>query len=233
MSLPGIYKIFDKMLDGQTIWVISDTHFGDKEIAAAYPARPSDDEFIKIINSKCGKKDVLIHLGDVGDLGYVRKLRAKTKILIMGNHDAGATNYERHIIKKFWEQNRFTADEALNLTQDSYPTYDVSVKRSDVPAMFSFWESLADNHLFDYVFEGPLQLGEKLILSHEPIPSLTWAMNLHGHVHSGYSASGRNLCCDAFGYEPLNLNKFLKDGGLSKIETLHRATISKAAERKK
>ena len=42
-----------------------------------------------------------------------------------------------------------------------------------------------DNHLFDEVYTGPLVIGEKIILSHEPLPNIDWALNLHGHNHNG------------------------------------------------
>lgn len=94
MNLPGVYDMFlEKWKDYQTVWVISDTHFGDKELAAGIPGRPSDEELVKMINSKVGRKDVLIHLGDVGDVEFAKQLRGY-KILIMGNHDAGKTNYQ-------------------------------------------------------------------------------------------------------------------------------------------
>lgn len=92
--IPGLYKVFNERWNGQTTWVYSDPHFGDKELAAGTPGRPSDEEQVKLINSKVGKKDVLIILGDCGDPAICAKLRGY-KVLIMGNHDAGRSNYER------------------------------------------------------------------------------------------------------------------------------------------
>lgn len=90
MNLPGVYESFlDRWKSLQTCWVISDTHFGDEDLHQGIHNRPSDEEIVKIINSKCGRSDLLIHLGDVGDISYVRKLRAGYKVLIKGNHDAG------------------------------------------------------------------------------------------------------------------------------------------------
>lgn len=94
------------------IFLYSDPHFGDLE---SYEKRfpdiiknrelfkktlgQSESEFnknvvaqcdqmqIDNINKRCGKRDTLIILGDVGNIGCVRKLRAGYKILIMGNHD--------------------------------------------------------------------------------------------------------------------------------------------------
>lgn len=100
MNLPGVYKFWlDQWKDFQTCWVISDTHFNDEDLRKGHPTRISDDDLVCAINSKVGKRDILFILGDVGDVSYLRKLRGY-KILIMGNHDAGAENYERQYIGK-------------------------------------------------------------------------------------------------------------------------------------
>jgi calcineurin-like phosphoesterase family protein len=166
--------------------LISDTHFGDAELHAGIPDRISDDEIVKRINAKVGRKDTIIHLGDVGDVEYIKKLRGY-KILICGNHDAGATNYEG---------------------------------------------------IFDEVYTGPLMVGEKLLLSHEPV-DIPWAFNIHGHDHAGTGRKNHlNCCIDAhkkqFGleWEPINMNQIMKTGLLSKTESIHRITIDDATERK-
>ena len=94
MNLPGVYDIFlEKWKDLQTCWIISDTHFDDRDLCQGIRNRPSDEELVKIINSKVGKKDLLIHLGDVGNLEYMKQIRGY-KILICGNHDSGHTLYK-------------------------------------------------------------------------------------------------------------------------------------------
>ena len=83
------------------IWFYSDPHFGDKEnwllrkqfIRAIDNVEAFDNLQITTINKACGKNDTLVILGDVGDIEYVKKLRAKKKILILGNHDQGASYY--------------------------------------------------------------------------------------------------------------------------------------------
>jgi hypothetical protein len=100
---------------------------------------------------------------------------------------------------------------------------------------FKSWRVIFKDRLFNEVYEGPLIIGEKIILSHEPIPNLTWAINLHGHVHdknaSKLGDNYYNFCADVINYEPVNLNKFLKNGCLSKIDSLHRKTIDKASNK--
>lgn len=93
MNLPGVYPTFlDRWKNLQTAHIISDTHFGDEELRGGIPHRPTDDELVKLINSKVGKNDLLIHLGDVGDINQMAKIKGY-KVLICGNHDLGATRY--------------------------------------------------------------------------------------------------------------------------------------------
>ena len=182
MNLPGVYDTFNKLWsDYQTVWIISDLHFNEDDLKAGFPNRPSDDELVKKINAKVGRRDVLLVLGDIGDIEFAKQLRGH-KVLVMGNHDAGRTNFEG---------------------------------------------------VFDEIFEGPVMLGEKLILSHEPI-QVPWALNIHGHDHQGAKRKGCiNVCADVIGYEPINMNHLLKSGVFKDVESIHRATIDKATERKK
>ena len=183
MKLPQLYDIFrERWEQFQTAHIISDTHFGDKDLQANVKNRPNDEDYVKLINSKVGKNDLLICLGDVGDIEIARRLKGY-KILIAGNHDAGMSNYK---------------------------------------------------DVFDEVYAGALIVGEKLILSHEPV-DVPWAFNIHGHVHSGEPMSDNqhfNVCGEARKcYEPVNLNQFMKAGFMAKIQTIHRDTIDKATKR--
>ena len=182
MVLPGVYDMFmERWGQFQTAHIISDLHFNEDDLKRAFPNRPSDDELVKLINSKVGRKDILFILGDCGDLEYVKQLRGY-KVLVMGNHDCGATKYKE---------------------------------------------------VFDEVYEGALIIGEKLILSHEPV-DIPWAFNLHGHDHAGRKRKSHlNVCADVIGYTPINLNQFLKAGPTSQIYTIHRETIDNATERKR
>ena len=77
-----------------TVWLYSDPHFDeDEDLRIAFPHRPIAEEQVKMINSKVGKKDHLILLGDIGSIEWARKLRGH-KILIAGNHDIGLSAYK-------------------------------------------------------------------------------------------------------------------------------------------
>lgn len=239
MSIEGLYPCFNHwQYNNSTIHIISDTHFDDTEVEAKALDRPDSEDLVKYINSKVGKNDTLIHLGDVGNIEFIKQLKGAKKILICGNHDVGHTKYEaRHWDKKF-DKNEYTKEDALKEMKRLYPeAYKYSIKEMyQFQAPFEYWHCYANNCLFDEVYTGPLVIGEKLILSHEPIPNLNWAMNIHGHIHSRNHKNDKyhfNVCCDAIGYLPVNFNQWMKQGYLSNIEPLHRITIDKATERSK
>ena len=181
MALPGLYNCFQHWGEKNAVWVISDTHFGDKDIKKAFPNRPSDEELIKNINQKVGKTGTLLLLGDVGDIEYAKQLKGY-KVLICGNHESGLEKYKE---------------------------------------------------VFNETYSGALIIGEKLLLSHEPVFDVEWIFNLHGHTHDPRAKNDKyhlNVCADVIGYTPINFNQFLKSGALSKIKTLKRTVIDKATE---
>ena len=230
MPIAGLYKTFDHWHQEGTLWIISDTHFGDADIRRGFPDRPADNELVKRINSYVGRKDTLIMLGDVGDISYVKQLRAKYKILIMGNHDCGRTNYERQVITQLFSKDLYTKEQVLDLMKTMYPNCRYSIEERK--QLDSFFEVSADNMLFDEVYEGALIIGEKFILSHEPV-ELPWALNFHGHDHQGgFHKNSVNCCCDVIGYKPINMNQIMKQGLAARIDTIHRETIDKATQRK-
>lgn len=52
----------------------------------------SPEEHLAIINKTVAKGDTFVCLGDVGNPKYVPMIRAKKKILLLGNHDAGTSS---------------------------------------------------------------------------------------------------------------------------------------------
>ena len=233
--IKGLYKPFERW-GKNTCWIISDTHFGDPDLIHPYPDRPTAAEQVKLINSKVGKNDTLIILGDVGNIEWVQQLRGY-KVLVMGNHDAGASNYQRHIFKQKFDKGLFQKHEALDEIKRLYSDCAYSIVDS-----YNFldnspcWEASADNKLFDEVFSGPIMISEKLILSHEPIENCDWCMNIHGHAHDRNIVNDTyhfNVCADVIGYTPINFNKWMKDGHLARIQSLHRQTINEATDRRR
>ena len=238
--IAGLYDIFAHWHKEGTCWLVSDTHFGDEELAAAglNPLRSDPDAYVRLINSKCGKNDCLVHLGDVGDIEQIRKLKARHKVLIMGNHDSGASKYKRRRFQEICDADKYTRAECIAAMKEKYPGHDIYVSewtQSQFHSPFEYYIAFIDNKLFDEVYTGPVIIGEKLMLSHEPIHGLDYMMNIHGHVHDPKAkdnAHHLNICPDATGnFEPVNFNRLMKSGFMSKIGTLHRSTIDNATAR--
>ena len=178
--IKSLYPPFRRWTEKGTLWVYSDPHFSDPDMVELRKNYIGDEEQIARINSKVGKHDTIIFLGDIGNEDMIRKIRGY-KVLIMGNHDKGASRY---------------------------------------------------TDIFDEVYEGPLFIAEKLILSHEPV-TLPYAFNVHGHEHCYVIRDhDLNVCAEHTNYYPINLDKEIKRGLISKVDSIHRQTIDRATEKK-
>lgn len=219
-----------------TIWFYSDPHFGDSDMYS-YRSRISDEEQVKRINSKVGKAGTIVFLGDIGDVEFIKKIKGY-KVLIMGNHDRGASNYQRKVENVF---------EPVELPYDSL----IKLSR----------QKQIDNHLFDEVYEGSLQIASDIILSHEPV-NYPYCFNIHGHDHAGSDFMNHvlkyydpdmlpedmvdnyldaikadkltklNVCAEWIDYTPINIERIIKSGILHDIPDIHRQTIDAATQRK-
>lgn len=184
--IKSLYPIFrDKWSAKGGVFIFSDTHFNDNDCKLMDPNWINPDEQVRRLNRFIGKNDTLILLGDVGDVSYIKKLKAGYKVLLLGNHDRGRTYYEPY---------------------------------------------------FDEVYEGPLIINEKLILSHERL-EIPGMINIHGHHHCeepglklGINYVTVNVAADVAKYEPINLGQLIKNGLLATVPSVHRLTIDKATK---
>lgn len=178
-----LYECFKHWYQGGQIFFYSDPHFGDAEMQTVRKKNNNfitDDEQVKRINSIVHKNDTIVFLGDIGDVEYIKKLKAGYKVLIMGNHDKGASNYK---------------------------------------------------NLFDEVYEGPLMISDKILLSHESI-KFDYALNIHGHDHSGkidLAFLKFNVCAEKINYTPVMLKAIVESGMLKSVPNIHREVIDKAS----
>ncbi len=219
----SLYKPFKHWAQKGAIWVYSDPHFYDDDCLLMDKNWPSTQTQIDLINAKVHKNDTLIILGDIGDPHPIQKLNGY-KVLILGNHDKGVANYMKsYTILHEGEVFAFFMDkgEALKAL-DHLKTYMSHLR-------------LVDNNLFDEVYEGPLFIGQKICLSHEPI-DLPFGINIHGHSHNGNvvdfiegEKASMNVCSNVIEYVPIRLDEILQQ---FKTETIHRITINNAIERK-
>lgn len=226
-----LYPCFKHWLEFNNIFLLGDPHFNDPEMVHLRKNYISDEEQVKRINAKVGKKDLLICLGDVGDISFVSKLRAGYKVLIKGNHDDKGDSYYQRVrneVKCFSTEPEDVQAEIAKCVADInlFDKLDEVVKKYTTV-------KVEDNHLFDEVYSGPIWIAEKILLSHEPI-DIPYAFNIHGHDHSNWFANDHhlNLCAEHIDYTPVSLVALVKDGKFAKVDNIHRMTIDRATEKK-
>ena len=222
-----LYKPFEHWYHGGTIWLISDTHFDDPDSFAMNPNWLVSEEYVKVINSFVSKNDTLIHLGDVGNVEWVSKLKGY-KVLLLGNHDKGVTNY----MKKYSvvDRGKVICDNLLpDDSEEVLHEYLAEHVHGEVVKPI-----ITNNGLFDEVYDGSLFINDKILLSHEPV-DIPFGMNIHGHVHLGeqsiYKTSDWvkiNVCSDVRNWKPVRLDKII---GEFKVTTLHRQTVDRASKK--
>ena len=231
--IESLYEPFKHWSEMSGVFILSDTHFNDSDCKLMDKNWISVDEQVDRINKLVHKNDTLIILGDVGDTRYISRLKAGYKVLVMGNHDTGRSNFERKIITKRFSKDMYTRENALNKMKEDYPDCKYSVSEEyDFHSPFESWVISADNKLFDEVYGGPLMIGEKIFLSHEPILGIDWCLNIHGHDHSGRKIDNYhlNLASNVCNYTPINLKNEIKNGLLANVLSIHRMTIDNASK---
>jgi calcineurin-like phosphoesterase family protein len=82
-----LYEPFRHWSDSGSVYILSDTHFDDKDCKLMSPYWITPEEQIDIINKTVAKNDTFVCLGDVGDPKYIPMIKARKKILLLGNHD--------------------------------------------------------------------------------------------------------------------------------------------------
>ena len=249
--LPQLYKTFQDWSAKGSVWVYSDPHFGDSDCKIMDPNWITPEEQVKKINDKVKKGDTLIILGDIGNLEYIKRIKAGYKILISGNHDVGLTNYKKtvtHEIKEIFaecvDEEKYKIDVAIERKSfhkylyEKYPYAKINIQeRYEFHSPFHFFDATIDDNLFNEVYGGPLFISDKILLSHEPI-DIPFGLNIHGHVHDGLGGLSKdnskyNVCSNCINYEPQNLSEIIKSGCLKNRDTIHRLTIDKATKKKK
>lgn len=86
--IPTLYEPFRHWSEKGSVYILSDLHFDDADCKFMSPDWITPQEQIEIINRIVMKNDTFICLGDVGSPEYLKDIKARNKILILGNHDA-------------------------------------------------------------------------------------------------------------------------------------------------
>lgn len=90
--IKSLYPCFQHWSELGAVYLVSDTHFKDLDRKYMGYFISNEDQWY-ILNNTCHKFDTLVHLGDVGDLEYIKRLKCH-KVLIMGNHDQSIEKME-------------------------------------------------------------------------------------------------------------------------------------------
>lgn len=91
--IPSLYPCFQHWAEKGSIYLVSDTHFEDSDRELMKYFISNEDQWY-ILNNTCHKNDTLVHLGDVGNLDFIKRLKCR-KVLIMGNHDQSIEKMEK------------------------------------------------------------------------------------------------------------------------------------------
>lgn len=238
--IPGLYAPFQKWAQKGSVWLISDPHFDDEETMKKNPNWPSPIEYVSRLNKVITKNDTLICLGDCGKLNWISMIRAGYKVLIKGNHDdKGNLVYTRKMKYDILDKELYSRKDALEIMAKKFPDCNFTITEAyDFHVPFERWSITIDNGLFDEVYDGPLFISDRILLSHEPINGLSFCTNIHGHCHNYYYdytdiQGGRhlNIAADVIDWQPVELRKLIKSGLVSKLPNIHRITIDKASQK--
>lgn len=90
--IKSLYPCFQHWSELGAVYLVSDTHFKDTDRDYMGYFISNEDQWY-ILNDTCHRFDTLVHLGDVGDLSYIKRLKCH-KVLIMGNHDQSIEKME-------------------------------------------------------------------------------------------------------------------------------------------
>lgn len=148
--------------------------------------------------------------------------------------------------QKLMDENWISDDEQVNVLKRTCHKLDTLVILGDIgnPEYLSTMRcrlvGVLGNHdkgksfyrdYFDELYDGPVFISDKILLSHEPI-NLPFCYNIHGHCHSGAASDERhlNVAANIVGYKPVSLGVIIKSGVLKDIPTIHRLAIDKTAK---
>ena len=214
-------------IDPARTWLISDTHFGHKNIIG-YCHRPEDFEQILLerINARVQDGDTLLHLGDLcykGNSWFKNVIAPKIapnagrKLLIAGNHDHQRYSWYKNCGWKLTHPFYLTFDHTL----DQLPgVREGDLGLADYIVSFSHYPWAADSSDGKLPFERGRMVEEH------------W--RIHGHIHNNGYFDGRsitppdyqlvpflrnhvNLSCEMTKYEPVNLASLLDAVLLGKL----------------
>ena len=231
-----LYEPFEKWYHGGCIYLYSDPHFQKDTEMEQFFKWPTAEERLARINKCVTKNDTFVCLGDVGDrLDLIAQIKCDYKVLITGNHDKGNSVYQKKekLIDWMWP-NEAKGEFAVHKNW-----YIGELKGGKVKVC-------CKEGYFDEVYDGPLFISDKILLSHERI-DLPFCINIHGHEHCAESwfdlvgiqtvigmvqTASFNIASDVVDFKPIRLDEIISKYPLKKVHSIHRITIDNATNDK-
>ena len=137
------------------------------------------------------------------------------------------------MINKQWHKN----DTIILLGDLGDPEYVKQIKAKKVLITGNHDKPGVYKDIIKEQYDGILAIAPKIILSHEPVLGLIFAVNIHGHDHAGrhryyddVGAKHINVASNVCGWMPINLSDEIKNGLFSSIPNIHRVTIDYATK---
>lgn len=210
--IPTLYEPFKKWSKSGSVWIISDTHFGDDDCKLMDINWLDPQEHINLIKKYVHKNDTLIHLGDVGDTNWIKQIKAY-KVLIMGNHDSGASNYTHKYIRSDFDG--YAEFESNGLFNEVYtgPVFiaeKLLLSHEPIVSSDGLWYNI---HGHDHNAD-----------NYKPFANKDGFADLWNEL---------NLASNVVNYKPYNLGAGIKNGLLSCVDGIHRKTIDDATNKHK
>ena len=140
--IKSLYPCFQHWSELGGVYLVSDTHFKDLDRDYMGYHISNEDQWY-ILNDTCHKFDTLVHLGDVGDLSYIKRLRCH-KVLIMGNHDQSIEKMEEVFDEVYsgplWVSQKLVLSHEPIITEDSHFGIPVAFNIHGHDHSSLFWE---------------------------------------------------------------------------------------------
>lgn len=196
-----------------TVWFYSDPHFNDDHLKQ-YRNNITAEEQVKRINSKVGKNGTIVFLGDIGDLEFVKKLKGY-KVLIMGNHEKGASNYMKNDDNKLFDE---VYDGTLQIASN--------IILSHEPVDYQYCLNI---HGHDHAGADFKKYVTKTSIAQTAPDKM---IDKYLEAIKSNKLKRLNVCAECINYTPINIEKIIKSGILHSITDVHRETIDGATLRK-
>ena len=217
----SLYPPFKKWSETGSVWLYSDPHFGDadtyylrgllQDLADTETIKSLDEKQITNINKKVSNSDTIIFLGDIGDIESAKCIRGY-KVLIMGNHDKGATYY-KDVFNEIYTGCLLISEKIL-------------LSHEPVLDLPPYWFNI---HGHDH--SGTDFMNFVLKSYDADMPKYEMQPNYLKTIKQ-YELQHLNICAEWINYAPVPLKLIIESGVLSNIPTIHKNYLNNLKEKK-